>query len=156
MKNLYEQRAKRLITKRYLEILKEQVYPLTSLPIELHLDTEISDGYFHASASIGHPHFGYFGLAMKGFVLDFLGIPTSLYVDNQKTFIYPVRAEGDHIVLDGESPAFSSTDIRRTAVTANKLLFLNEVLTGAVPAKNFEIAAKNINAHISGMLAGRI
>lgn len=156
MKPLYEARAKKLIRKKFAELANDYVQPLTNLPIELNIEMQIVEKTFLASASVGHPHFGYFGLVLRGLVLDILGIPVSLFVDEMRTFMYPLTAEENRLVLDPEAPVISSTDIRKTALTANKVLFINDILSSVLEQNQFEALAKQINAYISNMLVGRL
>lgn len=156
MKQSYVSRAKQLVKKEYYKLMKDQVYPLTSLPIELNLEIEIEEGYFHASAAIGHPHFGYFGLGMKGMIVDLMGFPLSLVVDAQKAFIYPLKVQDNQLVINTESNAYSTTSAEIAALVANKLLFINNICTNVVPEDKLETLADNINQYINVMMTGRI
>lgn len=156
MNSKYIVKTRNLIRKELLAIIKKEVQPLTNLPIEHTLETDIEDGHFYASGSIGHPNFGYFGYVMNGLIVDFLKSPISIVRDQFKAFLYPVKNEGNQISLNAEATPFFTENINAAALTSNKLLFVNAICNTAVPEDNLDILAKNINTVITGMLNGFI
>lgn len=131
--------------------MKSSVFPLTKLPVELNLEVEVEKDYFHSTAAIGHPLFGYFGLVMRGLVVSFLGTPVSIVVDHRKAFLYPVCVENGQLSLDTNGVPFTSADIGAVALAANKLLYLNDIVQG-----DLSLLAENINRYLMTVLSGRI
>ena len=151
MDQRYVSRVRRLVSREYLREMKLSVFPLTKLPVELNLELEVEQDYFIATAAIGHPGFGYFGLAMRGLVLGILNYPLVIMVDFKKAYLYPVKVEDSRITLDTLGEPFSSTDIGTVALAANKLLFLNDIVLG-----DLSLVAENINRYLMSSLSGRI
>lgn len=151
MNKRYVSRVRRLVSREYLREMKFSVFPLTKLPVELNLELEVEQDYFIATAAIGHPIFGYFGLAMRGMVLGILNYPLDIMVDFKKAYLYPVKVEDGRITLDTLGEPFSSPDIGAVALTANKLLFLNDIVQG-----DLSLVAENINRYLMSTLSGRI
>lgn len=156
MNNRYVSRVRRLVSREYLREMKRYVFPLTSLPVELNLEVEVEKDYFQSTAAIGHPLFGYFGLVMRGLVLSALGTPVSIVVDHRKAFLYPVCMENGQLSLDTNGVPFSSPDTGAVAVTANKLLYLNDIVQDVVTEEGLSRLAENINRYLMTTLSGRI
>lgn len=145
-----------MVSREYLREMKVSVFPLTKLPVELNLEVEVEKDYFHSTAAIGHPLFGYFGLVMRGLVLSALGNPVSVVVDHRKAFLYPVCVENGQLSLDTNGAPFSSMDIGAVALAANKLLYLNDIVQDMVTEEGLTRLAENINRYLMTTLSGRI